>query len=174
MLCPSGVTAARWNRRHTFCACARLTRFTAGLCDVNKTHSIHDFLLLSRHKKHSSVGPPTAINSAWCLFQPSRCTPLMELEWLQLKATGAIGNRNRCGEQYDLFLKPQRRKCEPVGRLRVWHIDSFMSSFWLASLPHFLWESWQRARSPPAKLAAPQGLGWHQSLNQTSNLSLCY
>lgn len=63
MLCPSGVTAARWNRRPTFCARARLRRFTASLCDVNKTHSIHYFLLLCRHKKRSSVGPLTAINS---------------------------------------------------------------------------------------------------------------
>lgn len=63
MLRPSGDTAARWNRRPTFCARARLTRFTASLRDVNKTHSIHYFLLLSRHKKRSSVGPLTAINS---------------------------------------------------------------------------------------------------------------
>lgn len=148
MLCPSGVTVARWHRRSTFCACVCRTWFTASHWDINKTHLIYYFLWLSHHKKRSSVGPLTTLRSTWCLclslaaqtITPLSCSrAVVHLWWsssgFRERPTVWSATKIDAMSSTSLFFKPQEQKCELMGRLRVWHIDSFMSSFWMASLP---------------------------------------
>lgn len=89
MLCPGVVTLSCWHRRPTFCAPARLTRFPASHCDVNKTlHSPS----ASRCSVRSSDGYKLSLAS---LSQPGRLLWSLAAELLRTFWWSSSGFREK-------------------------------------------------------------------------------